>query len=71
MLRSSYLDHVLQVLVERLQNDIDYKQARYQDDLSSVTSGMESLYEYITRGPIDFNIQKWFACIYQANILYF
>ncbi|XP_067947857.1 tubulin epsilon and delta complex protein 1-like [Watersipora subatra] len=44
----------LQGLVERLQSSIDYKQIRYQDDLSSVTSGMESLYEYVTRGPVNF-----------------
>jgi len=38
--------------MERLQEDIEYKQQRYREDLSSVTSGMESLYEYISSEPV-------------------
>ena len=47
---------LLQGLVERLQDDIEYKQNKYRDDLSSVTSGLDSLYEYINSGPVDFKM---------------
>ena len=46
--------YLFQGLVERLQEDIEYKQNKYRDDLSSVTSGLDSLYEYINSGPVDF-----------------
>ena len=42
--------------MEGLQRDIDYKEARYREDLSSVTSGMDSLYDYVSRGSVDFRI---------------
>ena len=48
--------YLLQGLVERLQDDIEYKQNKYRDDLSSVTSGLDSLYEYINSGPVDFKM---------------
>ena len=47
---------LFQGLVERLQDDIEYKQNKYRDDLSSVTSGLDSLYEYINSGPVDFKM---------------
>ena len=34
----------------------EYKQNKYRDDLSSVTSGLDSLYEYINSGPVDFKM---------------